>query len=329
MSLYIQQALKGVVFLALFLSAGTAFAHAPVLTVAPVQPLAYETFPQIQVVTGTIKHAQIQDVRDLTLFINGVQENIVTVPYVMGDTDPNVFSLPWSIEEEGNYTIQVKARHGVAGQTGSSTISHVVVTHIVIDTEECPTGTVGTYPLCQEIVVPCDYPYEGNKPNCSLPPCPSGTTGTYPLCEVIVVACSYPYVGNQPNCSLPPCPYGTVGTFPECVTPPPEVCPTGYTGIYPYCVLPETQVCPLGYTGVYPLCVPPVVLECPAAPSYASAYLKLLGLKPGGSGFKNAIASVAHHMDPAKVFDGINACSSEYKDAVEGYIDDLVALRLL
>jgi hypothetical protein len=295
MSLYIEHVLKSAIFFALLLCASSAFAHAPIITVAHIPSFEYEAFPQEYAITGTIKHAQIQDVRDLTLFINGVQESIIAVPYAIGDSDPNVFSLPWTIDEAGSYTIQVKARHGVGGQTGSSTLAHVVVSYTVIVVEECPSGTVGTYPNCEEIVVPCDYPY----------------------------------VGSKPNCELPPCPLGTMGVFPQCTTPEPESCPTGYVGVYPECSVPQPQVCPSGYTGVYPVCILPVVLECPAAPSYAGAYLKFLGLKAGGKGFKNAVASVAHHMGPAKLFDGIHACSSEYKGAVEGYIDDLVALRLL
>jgi hypothetical protein len=173
------------------------------------------------------------------LWVNGVQESIIAIPYVIGDTDPSAFSLPWNIAGEGIFTVQVKARHGAGGQTGSSTPEEVVITTRVF--------------VCEE---------------------------------------------------------GQVGTYPNCAEPEPEICPLGYTGMYPFCVL-------------------VAVLDCPAAPSYAAPYLKVLGVKAGSKAYKNAVSLVAGHMGPQKIFDGVGACHPEYKEVIQGFIDDLVVLRVL
>jgi len=80
--------------------------------------------------------------------------------------------------------------------TSYQTLQQDNVTQEVL-TQECPSGTTGTYPDCVALT------------------CPSGTTGTYPDCVALT------------------CPSGTTGTYPDCVA---LTCPSGTTGTYPDCV---------------------------------------------------------------------------------------------
>jgi hypothetical protein len=72
----------------------------------------------------------------------------------------------------------------------SNTVVHTSgISHIGyrIPSPECPEGTTGTYPDCEQIVEEC----------------PSETTGTYPDCEQIVVECPAGTIGTPPNCGTP------------------------------------------------------------------------------------------------------------------------------
>ena len=80
-----------------------------------------------------------------------------------------------------------------------------------IQRQECPTGTMGSYP------------------NCIKAECPAGTTGTYPDCG----SCNpQTQTGVYPNCVDLTCPAGTTGTYPDCGSCNPQT----QTGTYPHCV---------------------------------------------------------------------------------------------
>ena len=87
---------------------------------------------------------------------------------------------------------------------------------------ECPGGTTGTFPNCQEASAPACAPgTTGRFPNClPIRTCPGGTTGRYPNCR--------PYLAQQR------CPAGTRGNYPSC-QPIVRLCPPGYLGTPPLC----------------------------------------------------------------------------------------------
>lgn len=120
------------VVLAFGMSASIAFAHAPVITIDPVGPLEYATFPQTYEVTGTIVHNPLSSIQNLTLRVNGVIESAIALPYPESAATTSVFALPWNITAPGTYTLSVTARHGTTGQTGTSSDAIVEVSETVI-----------------------------------------------------------------------------------------------------------------------------------------------------------------------------------------------------
>ena len=117
--------------------AGVAFASAPTITLDPIGPLDYATFPQVYDVTGTINHSpNVSSVVDLTLFIDDVQEGATQNPTGVGTSEE--FSLPWNILSPGTYDVKVTARHG--GDTGEDTQEDVVITQTTVVITECPAA---------------------------------------------------------------------------------------------------------------------------------------------------------------------------------------------
>jgi hypothetical protein len=113
-------------------SASIASAHAPVLTIDPVGPLEYASFPQAYVVTGTIAHNPLSAIQNLTLRVNGAIESVVALPYPESIATTSSFALPWNITAPGTYTLFVTARHGTTGSTGTSSDVVVEVTQTVV-----------------------------------------------------------------------------------------------------------------------------------------------------------------------------------------------------
>jgi hypothetical protein len=123
---------------------------------------------------------------------------------------------------------------------------------------ECPAGTVGTYPDCDQI--------GDDDPERE---CPRGTVGDYPNCRKIdddpdpkctggrllirgECFCPRPRIWNGERCVRRTCPEGTRGIYPNCrkiVT----VCPPGFVGKPPHCRKIE-RTCPRGFVGKPPNC---------------------------------------------------------------------------
>jgi hypothetical protein len=116
--------------------AGVAIASAPTLTLDPIGPLVYATFPQVYNVTGTIAHdPNVASTADLTLWINDVQEGPTVNPGGAVASAP--FSLPWNILGSGTYTVKVTARHG---QTYGEDSEEVVVSQSQVVITQCPAA---------------------------------------------------------------------------------------------------------------------------------------------------------------------------------------------
>jgi hypothetical protein len=118
---------------------GIALANAPTVSIDPIGPLEYATFPQVYNVTGTLTHTpNVQSISELKLFINGVQEGATQDPAGLGTS--GTFSLPWNITAAGSYEVMVTAKHG--GSTGDDS-EEVVVTQTVLPPvviTECPAA---------------------------------------------------------------------------------------------------------------------------------------------------------------------------------------------
>jgi hypothetical protein len=119
--------------------ATVAFAHAPVITINPIPDLTYATFPQTYDVTGMATHNPINVVQNLALHVNNVVVSSSSAPFALlsGTTSP--YTLPWNITGPGTYTVFVTARHGVGGQTGTSTEESVAVAQTIVVTQ-CPAA---------------------------------------------------------------------------------------------------------------------------------------------------------------------------------------------
>lgn len=114
------------------------FAHAPTVTMDPIGPLSYASFPQTYNVTGQVCHSDpgnVSAVTDVTLYINTVQEGSAVNPNAGNDLCDN-FSLPWNITGAGTYDVMVTARHG--NDVGDDS-EEVVVSGTVVVTE-CPAA---------------------------------------------------------------------------------------------------------------------------------------------------------------------------------------------
>ncbi len=118
-----------------------AFAHAPTLSIDPVDALEYATFPQVYDVTGSIAHNPLSALQNLTLRVNGTVESLITVPYPESAATTSAFALPWNITGPGTYVLSVTARHGTTGSTGTSSDAIVEVSETIVippPTEEPP-----------------------------------------------------------------------------------------------------------------------------------------------------------------------------------------------
>jgi hypothetical protein len=129
------------IILAGFLMTGVALAHVPVVTLDPIGSLEYASFPQTYNVTGTVTHtdpSNVDAVKDLTLWIDGIVEGAVIASPFDGDSSPSaLFSLPWNITSSGTYIVKVTAKHG--GSTGED-LEDVVVSETEVYVGECPAA---------------------------------------------------------------------------------------------------------------------------------------------------------------------------------------------
>ena len=158
--------------------------------------------------------------------------------------------------------------------------------------QRCPSGTIGTWPNCQQPPPQrCPSGTIGTWPNCQQPPpqrCPSGTIGTWPNCQQPPPQqCPSGTIGTWPNCQQPPpqqCPSGTIGTWPNCQQPPPQQCPSGTIGTWPNCQQPPPQQCPSGTIGTWPNCHLPQP-QCPRGTVLQDGQCVPVGCPPGLVGF--------------------------------------------
>jgi len=114
------------VLLSFVLTASVAMADAPAIQINSIPVLAYASFPQTYVVTGTISHTHnnLNSLKDLTFSVNGVTLNYDSKPYTGNDIRTSTtISFPWTINEPGTYTIVVSARHGGFLGTASQTVT--------------------------------------------------------------------------------------------------------------------------------------------------------------------------------------------------------------
>jgi hypothetical protein len=115
-------------------------AHAPIVTMDPIGPLSYATFPQVYNVTGAVCHSDpgnVSGVTDVTLLINTVQEGTTFNPNAGNDPCDN-FSLPWNITGAGSYNVVVTARHGNALGQDSEVVVVSSTTVVVAQCKAAP-----------------------------------------------------------------------------------------------------------------------------------------------------------------------------------------------
>lgn len=123
-------------------AAGVALADAPMITLDPVGPLDYATFPQAYDVTGTIQHGSgsngLNPVDSVDLYIDGTFESTQAIANGIGSSFG--FSLPWNITSAGTYMVEVRAVHGAAEGSDSEevTVTMTVLPPVVVT--ECPAA---------------------------------------------------------------------------------------------------------------------------------------------------------------------------------------------
>lgn len=121
--------------------AATAVAGTITVTMDPIGPLEYATFPQNYDVTGTLSHTpNVTSVNLIELYINGVLHTATPSPFSgSGTVSSAPFSLPWTITGPGTYDVEVVAYHG--GHDGSDSEEVIVTeTEIVVPVAECPAA---------------------------------------------------------------------------------------------------------------------------------------------------------------------------------------------
>ncbi len=122
---------KALLVVALLSGGGLLLANAPTVTMDPIEPLSYASFPQLYNVTGSLYHSNnINPVSELMLFINGVQEGDAQNPQEANPDAYFDFSLPWTITGPGTYVVKVTASH--ANSTGEDTEEVVVEQTVVV-----------------------------------------------------------------------------------------------------------------------------------------------------------------------------------------------------
>jgi len=117
----------------------TVIASAPTITIYPMGPLFFSSFPQTVDVNFKVDHddANVTALTDFTLFVNDVLEaGPSNLTAGLGNVFTAELSLPWEITGPGTYTLMVSARHG--GSTGSDTEVVIVQTTVVVDYPAAP-----------------------------------------------------------------------------------------------------------------------------------------------------------------------------------------------
>ncbi|HPS33152.1 MAG TPA: hypothetical protein PKW57_06575 [Anaerolineaceae bacterium] len=132
---------KGLVLvlsIALLLAATTAVsASAPVITVYPLGPLYYTSFPQTVNVAFNVTHdPNVDSVSNFSLYVNDDLEVGPTDFDNVGNLTSYDYSLPWTITAPGTYTLKIQAKHGNAWGEDTETVE--VYLQVIVDYPAAP-----------------------------------------------------------------------------------------------------------------------------------------------------------------------------------------------